>query len=176
MTPLVRTATRADEIELYALLIALHRHNDAGWGCPYDPQKVLSQIQVGTRMIFAERDNPHDERWGNIGVIGPHGGKLIGSVGLFVEPAAWFTTAVSLYELWLFVRPEERHRKLERALFAYANAFHDEFKATLRAGGYKYPADLQTGFVHRGPRFNLMASLWERASGAKRIGMLFAKP
>ncbi len=179
MTETVRIATPADEGNLYDLLVDLHRHNAAGWGAPFSPQLVFAQIEVGTRANISTRTNLNDRRLGRIGVIGEPGGRLVGSIGLFVDPQAWFTDqAYCLVELWVYVRPEARdRRKLERALFAFANAHHAEVKASLLKSGYEFSFPMQSGFlfdsegkIGRHSKFSVMTELWRPAYWGEASG------
>lgn len=169
----VRRATYADEGKIFDLLVDLWRHNANGWNFPYRPEIVLARIEVGTRPDPATRSNPQDQRRGLIGLIdGPYG-KLIGSVGLFIEPAVWFSDAVSLTELWLFVREDARGKERhERDLFAWARWAHAHMKADL-GPDYPLPFPLLTGLMHRGSRYEAMERLWRQRSGGTKAGSLF---
>lgn len=169
-----RAATVADENALFDLLVDLHRHNKNGWGFPYRPEIVLDAIEAGTRPEPALRRNPANQRRGIIGVIDGAPGHLIASVGLFIDPVVWFSDAVGLTELWLYVRPSERHAARHyRSLFAFSLWAHDHMKAQLR----DYPLDfpLSTGFMHLGSRLGVMERLWMRVSGAQKCGVLFLR-
>ena len=176
ITQTVRQATHADEQHLYDLLVDLHAKNKSGWGIPFDYEVVMAWIEIGTRPTFATRTNPNDRRVGWICVIGPEGGRLLGTVGVFVQPAAWFAhQAVALVELWLYVRPEARGQGYERKLFAFADEKHQAMKGALAKTDYRLPFPLQTGFMHKGERFSTMVELWRRMSRAKMVGVLFTK-
>ncbi len=151
----VRTADWRDESAIYNILIAMHRHNNSGWGWPYRPEIVLARIETATRHDVATRTNPNDKR---IGVIGPIGGPLIGTVGIFQEPPVWFTSALTPTELWLYVRQGERAGHYERDLMAYATWVHASLKAAMP--NYPLPFPLLTGFMHLGNRIEGMERLW----------------
>lgn len=168
----VRLAGPEDEGAVYDLLIALWRNNESGWGFPYRPETVLARIETGTRPDPATRSNPQDQRRGIIGLIDGPNGKLIGSVGLFLDPATWFTDALSLTELWLYVRQEARGMGHERDLFAYAKWAHAHLKAS-HGSDYRLPFPLLTGLMHFGPRYGAMERLWRRRSGGTQVGSLF---
>lgn len=184
----VRLAAQEDESALLDLLISLHRNNEAGWGHPYDLTTVRSRIEAGTRPIWGMRtlnqDKPQelwDKRTGIIGVIGPRGGPLVGSVGLFNEPFFWFSQAPSMVEIWFYVRPDARNqRQHHRDLFAFSQWAHESVKAGLK--DYRLPMLMMTGFVHapragyqNQNRFEALRRLWRRMSGAQEIGALFAR-
>jgi hypothetical protein len=172
--PPCRVATFADENALYDLLVDLHRNNEHGWGFPYRPEIVLSCIEAGTRPEPAARRNPSNQRRGIIGVIDGTDGRLIASVGLFIDPVVWFSDATGLTELWLYVRPWARHAARHyRSLFAFSLWAHDFMRSQLR----DYPLDfpLSTGFLHLGHRLGPMERLWARFSGAKKAGVLFVR-
>lgn len=172
----VRLATVRDEPELFKLLVDLHRFNKAGWGLPYEPGLVRRRIEAATRPNPETRTNPQDQLRGIVGVIGPEGGRLIGSVGLFIEPFFWFTSAPSLVEIWFYVRPEERNQaQHHRDLFEFSRWTHDRLKAGMP--NYRLPFDLFTGFVHMAADDKLgpMERLWRKLSGATKAGVLFAR-
>ncbi len=105
-------------------------------------------------------------------MIGPVWGPLIGSVGIFLDPATWYTEALVPTELWLYVRRGERGAaRHERALMSYAKWFH----AGLKAGPERinHPFPLMTGFFHGAKQFGAMERLWRRLSGGKKVGVLF---
>lgn len=173
----VRIATPRDEPALLDLLIALHRHNNYGWGHPYHEETIKTRIESGTRgMIGAPRSNPTDQRRGIIGVIGPEGERLVGSVGLFFENFFWFSQAYSLVEIWFFIRPEARTRQHHRDLFKFTRWAHDRAKTDWPENGP--PLALMTGFLwddtaRQQTAFERMRQLWRRASGAREFGALF---
>ncbi len=174
----VRPATIKDEPALLALLLDLHAKNDAGWGHPYNLQKVKARIEAGTRPDFATRTYPEDRRCGFIGVIGPEGGRLIGSVGLFIEEFFWFSDAPSLIETWLYVAPgERRHAQYVRDLMAFSREQHERLKGVLAE--YNAPMLLLTGFVHApvedDKKVEPLRRLWRKLSGAREIGVLFGR-
>lgn len=175
----VRIAGPQDESRLYALLVELHGHNGAGWGFPYSPLTVMAQIEAGTRRDVWPRSNPNDIRMGVIGVIDGPDGKLIGTVGLFDLPPAWFsegTDARALMEIWLYVKPGARHSgRHYRNLFKFSNWAHDSMKAKLKSTGYPYNFPLLTGFMHIGDRYPLMERLWKTFSGGRKVGSLYMR-
>ncbi len=169
----MRLATRADEMQIYDLLVDLWKHNAKGWGFPFDAELVLTTIECGTRPNPEDRTDPTNQRRAAIGVIDDSDGKLIGSAGIFIDPPTWFTRAVIPVELWLHVRREARGRRhLERDLARFTDWVHE----SLRPKEYPTPFPLMTGFMHRGARFQAMARLWPLLfKGAKPCGMLFWK-
>ncbi len=171
----VRMADHRDEGEIYSLLIDMHRENQSGWGFPYRPELVLARIETGTRPDPRTRSNPQDQRRGVIGVIGPVGGPLLASAGIFFEPIMWFSDFPGAVELWLYVRKEARGTgQHERDLFAFALWVHARMKSDLDPS-YKVPFPMQTGFYHRGKRFDAMERLWRRFSGGAKCGVLFVR-
>ena len=172
-----RTADSRDEGAIFGALIEMHRHNNNGWGWYYRPEIVLARIETATRHDVTTRTNPNDKRIGVIGVIGPVGGPLVGTVGIFMEPATWFTDFLVPTELWLYVRKGERgaaHH--ERDLMAYAEWFHAGMKVGMEKPGAP-PMPLLTGFMHMGNRFSGMERLWRRLVGdrMRRTGVLYMK-
>lgn len=181
----VRFATPADEGPLYSLLVALHTHNSHGWGFPFRPEIVLARIEQGTRVNpdkaeaearkvpWTPRTDPADRKRGVIGVIDGTGGRLVGSVGIFLEPPLWFSDEVIPCEIWLFVRSEARDRQRhEKALFDWSNRAHAVLKAGLPED-YPVPFPLATGFLHLGQRYPAMERLWRWRSGGRKVGTLF---
>lgn len=175
----VRIANFHDERALYALLVDLHRHNQAGWGYPYAPRTVMSQIEVGTRPDPRTRSNPNDIRGGIIGVIDSPEGRLIGTIGLFDMAPAWFsegTDARALFEIWLYVRPRARHiGRHYRNLFRFGHWAHDSMKADLAKTDYPYIFPMFTGFMHQGNRYLLMERLWQTFCGGRKVGSLYMR-
>ncbi len=111
-------------------------------------------------------------RKGVIGVIGPPGGPLVGAVGVFLDPAMWFSDALTPVELFLYVRKGERGApRHESDLMAYAKWFQAGMKAGKEVIDLPFP--LFTGFVHMGGRFRAMDWLWRRRFGGKQIGALY---
>jgi hypothetical protein len=185
MPKTVRLAEPPDEAQLFSLLIDMHRYNGGGWGIPYNLALVRDHVEAGTRRIMRTdaqgiqrpdtrfRSNPNNEAVASIGVIGPLGGHLEASIGLFVEPVAWFSDVPGFSEKWLFVRPEARDRRhLEDDLFHFARWA----RSFMDAGAQPFPFRLLTGFVYDGAdprRRAAMDRLWTRKSGGRRIGSLF---
>jgi hypothetical protein len=162
----------ADESALYALLVDMWKNNENGWGFPFRPEIVLARIETATRQNLATRTTPSDERMGIVGIIDGKDGRLVGSIGLFLEPAMWFTDpGTSLTELWVFLRPEARENH-EADLRAFAHWAHDSMRADLEKQNYKLPFPLFTGFVHQGEHFEGMLRLWRRWGG-RQVGALF---
>lgn len=154
----VRLAGPADEGEVYALLLDLNKDN--GMGLPHNPQIVLNQIRLGTQG-----------RGGLIGVIERHG-KIIASVGLFLQPAAWFTDLYGLSELWLFVKPGQREFQHHyRDLFAFMAWARAWMEADMRKNGEEHPLPLLTSVVSPS-RLESKRRLWCRF--AEPVGHLFA--
>jgi len=169
---IVRQATHLDEDAIYNILVDLHRHNAHGWGFPFRPEIVIGRIQAGTRPDPRARTNPTDQRRGMIGVI-DGANHLIGTVGLFIENPMWFSDALGLSELWLYVRPEYRANKSNmRALFEFSVWAHEGMKAGL-GSDYPLPFPLLTGFVNLGGRYLSMSRLWRRFSRGEECGALF---
>jgi hypothetical protein len=168
----VREAGPADERGLFELLVDMHRYNDAGWGYPYDPALVRGQIEVGTRGNLKTRTDKNDKRIGIIGVIDGPDGKLAATIGLFGERPMWFSQAMGLVELWVYVRPGAS-RRCEVELRQFARWAFDSMKADIhKTPPYPYPFELLTGFQHRGEHFKAMFRIWRRWGG-RLIGMLF---
>jgi hypothetical protein len=170
----VRIAGIKDEEPLFSLLVDLHKHNSFGWGFPYRPELVVQWIERGTRPDPRERSNPEDQTRGIIGVVdGPNG--LRASVGLFIVTPVWFTDALCLQELWLYVRPNERGAaRLFRDLFQFSLWAHEGMKVGLDKPGYP-PFVLQTGFMNDADQVERMERLWRRYSGGRKIGVLFQR-
>jgi hypothetical protein len=169
----VRIATSADERAIYALLVGMHRYNENGWGVPYDPSVVIGRIQQGTRPTPSTRSNPHDHVLGVIGVIDGGNGDLLGTVGIFLEPAMWFAgmQACLPIELWLYVKQDARdRRRLELALRDFALDVKEKLKPETHPCRWL----LQTGFMHVGARYPGMERLWRRLwPGSRQVGSLF---
>lgn len=172
----VRLATQKDEAALFDLLVELHRHNGAGWGFAYRPALVREVIECATRPDPQTRTNPANQRRGIIGVIEGPEGKLIGTVGIFLDAPFWYSDILVPMEIWLYVRPEVRgRRRLEVALRDYAVDVHEKLRPSVAE--YKMPFPMLTGYIHDGGderRFRLMGRLWQRLfPGARPVGMLF---
>lgn len=167
----VRIATIQDEEAIYNLLIELHRHNKFGWGFPYRPEIILRRIEQATRPDPDTRSDPGDKLRGVIGVIDGPDRLPVASVGLYVEPPVWFTDAVSLSELWFYVRPGVRGApQHERALRDFSLWVHQR----LRPKDHPLPFPMATGYMHVGPRSSVMARLWRRLwPGSHEVGRLF---
>jgi len=170
---LVRVATAGDERPLYDLLVDMWDHNDSGWGFPYDPALVVQHIEEGTRPVLAQRSNPMDQRRAVHGVIDDPDlpGRLIASVGIFIDQVMWFTRDIGPTELWFYIRPYARNRKrYEVALREFSFWVHQELRK-----GTTERMPLITGFMHQGSRFAGMERLWQRLWGkrAKRVGALW---
>jgi hypothetical protein len=169
----VRIADWRDEDKIYDILVALHRFNNFGWGWPFRPEIVLAQIEAGTRPDPATRTNPTDRRLGKIGLIDGDHGEIAGTVGVFLINPVWFTDAVAPQEIWLFVRPEYRHRGYEQNLFDFGTWFKEAMRE--RMPDHPLPWPLYTGFQYEGnPRkFPLMQRLWRRGSRGRLVGCLY---
>ncbi len=171
----VRLATPQDEEKLFSLLVDLWRFNKSGWNIPYRPEIVIRRIEQATRPDPSTRSDSRDQTRGLAGVIDGPNDQLIGSIGLFIEPMTWFTDAVGLIELWLYVRPGARNqRQHHRDLFAFQRWAH----ATIRAGmpaGYPVPFPLYSGLMNEGGKIDAMERLWRRFSGMKKVGALFSE-
>jgi hypothetical protein len=168
----VRVANHTDERKIFDLLVAMHRYNQAGWSHAYDPLVVMRHIEEGTRPNPATRTDPNDQRRALIGVVDGPDGDLVATIGLFVDPATWFTgpNRVALFEIWFFVQPEYRHFHHEEALRDFALWVRQE----LDPHEPNQPFHLFTGFMHQGRHWRGMMRLWERLwPMAKRVGSLW---
>ncbi len=159
----------ADERQLYDLLVEMWRHNGKGWGWEFDPTLVMAKIEEGTRPDPSQRSNPSDKARGIIGLIdGPHG--PIGTIGIYLDSAMWFSREVIPVELWFYIRPSERCREHSEALRDFALWVRDR----LKPAGSPYPFPLATGFIHADRHFPGMMRVWRRLwPGARQIGALF---
>lgn len=153
----VRTAGPSDENAIYDLLLALHRDNPMGLPAP--EQIARAYIRQGT-----------EQQGGIIGVIdGPH--RIDASIGLFIQPIAWYTDVVGLRELWLYTRPGARNGKHHYAdLFAFMRWAKSTMARDLKSRGYHYPFEAVTSVVSR-TRLEAKARLWRRY--ARPVGHLF---
>lgn len=172
MALMARAARREDEPELLRLLIDLHRNNGAGWGFPYSLDLVQRRIEAATRPNRNTRTHIDNFQMGSIGVVGPVGGPLTATVGLFIEPFFWYSTAPCLVETWLYVVPSaRRHQAQQRALFSFSNHVHQAVRE-----GWKDPTPfpLMTGFVNMTrDDGRLLERFWRIMSGARKCGVLF---
>lgn len=174
----VRIAGPRDEAPLFALLVEMHRRNNAGWGIPFTPAVVQARIETATRRELSWRTNPRDERRGIIGLIGPED-KPYATIGLFIEPAAWFTAdCLCLMEIWLYVRDSERDSGAYQDLFAFGLWAWAHMKADLAKSNYpldRMPFPYVTGVMNDAGRIEAMERLWRRASGGEKVGALFMR-
>lgn len=93
----VRLALPGDEAALFDLLLELHRDNAGGVSIPKSDEKV--------RKAVADACNG---RGGIAGVIGPYGGRLHASIGIFCA-CTWYSDWWDILSVhWLFQRAEER--------------------------------------------------------------------
>ena len=161
MTSDVRIASRDDEDALYDLMMALWRDNPLG--LPYRPEVVLSAIRMGTRP---EPGKP-------LAVIGVIDGEneLLGSVGLFLGPAAWFVDDIWwLFEKWLYVRATDPDRaRHSDALFAFAAWARDKMRADI-GPGYPFPIEVVMSWTGS-DRHEAKDRLWSRYG--KKVGSSF---
>lgn len=148
----VHLATPDDEDALFDLLMALWRDNPLG--LPYRPEVVLASIRAGTRPAPGQP----------LAVIGVIDGEreLLGSVGLFLGPAAWYVDDVWwLFERWMYVRPTDPDRAAHAAaLFAFCREIRDKMRADL---GPEYPFPFEVVMSWTGSdRQEAKERLWAR--------------
>lgn len=169
--PLVRPAVPDDERALYHLLVEMHRYNNIGWGHPYDPATVRGHIEECTRPEPSTRTNQQDQRRGIAGVIEADD-KLVATIGLFVDPATWFSGPgyVALFEIWFFVSASHRKLGYEEQLRDYALWVHEN----LDPHDPSQPFHLYTGFMNPTEKFGAMQRLWHRLwPHSRQVGALF---
>jgi GNAT superfamily N-acetyltransferase len=168
----VRIATHHDERKLLNLLIELHRDNNDGWGIPYDVGVIMRRIEQGTRQDPAQRSDPGDQWRAVHGVIdSPDGQRIDASIGCFILPITWYSNWVSITELWVYVREEERGQGLEEELAQFGLWVRERLRDPDQAF---FP--MVTGFLEGGKRdMRLMERLWPKIWGpkAKKIGVLY---
>jgi GNAT superfamily N-acetyltransferase len=110
--PGVRLATPADEAQLFALLLMLHKENGM-FGL--NPDKVVAGIQWATK------------RQGGIIFCIDEGSKLVASLGMCVT-SDWYSDDEYLLERWNYVHPEHRRSDYARKLIEQAKWTHTWFK------------------------------------------------
>jgi hypothetical protein len=125
----VRFATPDDENRLLELLLLLQVHdNPVSQLCPPATDKMLAQIEVGTRPDPESRTMAGDNRRGLIGVIDGDE-QIAGTIGLFFQEP-WYSTMPVLMLLWLLVRPEARRERYEDELFMFGRSAIDKMQAS----------------------------------------------
>lgn len=111
--PGVRLATKADEGEIFGLLLLLHAEN-AMFSMNRD--KVIAGIQLAT------------ERKGGIIFVIDEGPRVVASMGMCIAQD-WYTDDEYLLERWNFVHPEYRCSDYARKLIEQGKWAHEWFKA-----------------------------------------------
>ena len=111
--PGVRLATKADEGEIFGLLLLLHAEN-AMFSMNRD--KVLTGIRYAT------------ERKGGIIFVIDDGPRLVATMGMCIA-CDWYTDDEYLLERWNFVHPEYRCSDYARKLLEQGKWAHEWFKA-----------------------------------------------
>jgi GNAT superfamily N-acetyltransferase len=110
--PGVRLATKADEGEIFGLLLLLHAEN-AMFSMNRD--KVIQGIQYAT------------ERKGGIIFCIDEGSRVVATMGMCVA-CDWYTDDEYLLERWNFVHPEYRKSDYARKLLEQGKWAHEWFK------------------------------------------------
>jgi GNAT superfamily N-acetyltransferase len=111
--PGVRLATKADEGEIFGLLLLLHAENAL---FSMNRDKVLTGIQYAT------------ERKGGIIFVIDEGRRVVATMGMCVA-CDWYTDDEYLLERWNFVHPEYRRSDYARKLLEQGKWAHEWFKA-----------------------------------------------
>lgn len=111
--PGVRLATKADEGEIFALLLMLHAENSM-FGL--NPDKVLCGIQWAT------------ERKGGVIYVIEDNGRIVASLGMTIA-ADWYSDDEYLMERWNFVHPDYRKSDYARKLLEQGKWSYEWFKA-----------------------------------------------
>jgi GNAT superfamily N-acetyltransferase len=111
--PGVRLATKADEGEIFGLLIMLHAENGL---FSMNRDKVLTGIQWAT------------ERKGGIIYVIDEGPRVVATLGMTIAQD-WYSDDKYLLERWNFVHPEYRRSEYARMLLEQGKWAHDWFKA-----------------------------------------------
>jgi GNAT superfamily N-acetyltransferase len=110
--PGVRLATKADEGEIFALLLLLHAENGI---FSLNPNKVIQGIQWAT------------DRQGGIIFVIEKDHRVVASLGMLVT-SDWYTDDEYLLERWNYVHPEHRKSDYARRLLEQAQWTHQWFK------------------------------------------------
>ena len=118
----VRVANGDDEAELMGLCRALWQENGLFPMCDEKVQEFLRSALIG----------PIETRKGIVGVIGKRG-AIEGSI--FLELGSlWYTDAITLSEIWNFVKVEYRNSTNSRDLIAFAKLCAERFHLPLLIG------------------------------------------
>lgn len=110
--PGVRLATRADEHEIFLLLLMLHRENGM-FGL--DEDKVMTGIRYAT------------QREGGIIFCIDEGRHVVASLGMMIT-CDWYSNDAYLLERWNFVHPDHRQSDYARKLVEQGKWAHAWFK------------------------------------------------
>lgn len=111
--PGVRLATKADEGEIFGLLLLLHAEN-AMFSMNRD--KVIAGIKYAT------------ERQGGIIFVIDEGPRVVATMGMCIA-CDWYTDDQYLLERWNFVHPDYRRSDYARKLLEQGKWAHEWFKA-----------------------------------------------
>lgn len=112
--PGVRLATKADEGDIYALLVLMHA--EMGF-FTMNPEKVIAGIKQAT------------DRQGGIIFVIDDGLRAVASLGMTISNPAWYTDDEALVERWNFVHPDYRRTDYARKLLETGKWAHEWFKA-----------------------------------------------
>ena len=110
--PGVRLATKADEGEIFALLLLLHNENAL---FSINHNKVLAGIRWAT------------ERKGGVIYVIDDGPRVVASLGMTVA-CDWYTDDEYLLERWNYVHPDYRRSDYARKLLEQGKWSHEWFK------------------------------------------------
>jgi len=110
--PGVRLATKADEAQIFSLLMVMHA--EMGF-FGVNESKVIAGIKIAT------------ERQGGIIYVIEDNGRIVATLGM-VFATEWYSDDEFLAERWNFVHPDYRRTDYARKLLEQAKWTHERFK------------------------------------------------